>query len=202
MFGQYSRLIGHVAGVIGGVTADLKTADQNGAVYSPVPRAAQRRALDFIAEQVFMEPTWLIVPEIVERIAMNGPQRVQQIQAGMLNSLLSTARLNRMIEVQLTTPAAAYPVASYLDDVRTAVWGNPATTSRNPYRRALQRAHVTRLGALLNTETDASDVRPLARAQLVELRNRANAAAPADAVARAHLRDIVQRIDVLLDPRG
>jgi hypothetical protein len=198
---QWYRYVNHVAGVIGGVTADLKTADQAGAVYTPVPRADQERALRFIAAEVFVPPTWLLEPAILERISVGGPQRLQQRQAGMVNTLLSTQRLNRMIELGMSAAPNIYPVPDYLDDVTAAIWGNTATTSRDPYRRALHRAHVARLGTLLNSDDDGSDLRPLARAQLTSLRTRANAAAPADAVARAHLRDMVSRIDRLLDPR-
>jgi hypothetical protein len=197
--GQWFRYVNHVAAVIGGVTADLKTADQAGAVYSPVSRAAQERALQFIAEQVLEEPTWLLEPEILARIRTGGPQRLQQRQASMVGNLLSSTRLTRMAELEQTHPTLAYPVNDYLDDVRDAIWGNVAVTARNAYRRALHRAHVARLTQLLASDTDASDVRALARAQLVDLRARANAgAAQAAGVPRAHLRDIVERIDTEL----
>jgi hypothetical protein len=199
--GQWYRYVNHVAAIIGGVTADLKTADQAGAVFTPVPRSEQERALEFIARQVLEEPVWLLDPEIYSRIRIGGPQRLQQRQAGMVASLLSSARLTRMAELELTHPTVAWPVNAYLDDVRTAVWGNAAATARNAYRRALQRAHVAQLAALLNSEADASDVRALARAQLVDIRTRANAAAgQTTGVARAHLRDIVERIDEVLEP--
>jgi hypothetical protein len=203
---QYSRLVNHVAGVVGGVEADLKTADQNGAVFTPVGRARQRAAVQFIADQVFEAPTWLLDPQIVSLIGA-GPGAIQQRQAGMLNSLLSAPRLSRMLDLQLTARGTAYPVSELLDDVRAAVWRDAAVTARDPYRRALHRAHVARLEALLNESTGAvalSDVRPLARVQLTTLRNTATAARGRvgnDAVARAHLDDIIERIGVALDPR-
>ncbi|HEX6134359.1 MAG TPA: zinc-dependent metalloprotease [Longimicrobiales bacterium] len=203
LLGQWSRYVNHVAAVIGGVMADLKTADQSGAVFTPVPRAAQERALAFVAEQVFEEPTWLLEPAVLARISTGGPQVIQQRQAAMVNTLLSDARLRRLAAVELTDPAPAYPLAAYLADVRAAIWGSPGVTARNAYRRALQRAHVTRLAAMLNSETDSSDVRALARVQLTELRTAAgNAAAGATGVARAHLLDIVERISQALDPAG
>ena len=201
--GQWFRYVNHVAAVIGGVYADLKTADQAGAVFTPVPRAEQERALGFIEEQVLEEPLWLLEPEILSRISAGGPRRLQQRQASMVGSLLSSGRLGRMAELELTHPGAAYPVAEYLDDVRAAVWGSAVSTARNSYRRALHRAHVARLVALLESETDSSDVRALARAQLGSVRAAANAAAgQTTGVARAHLRDIVERVDQALDPAG
>jgi hypothetical protein len=199
--GQWYRYVNHVAAVIGGVHADLKTADQAGAVYTPASRAEQERALGFIAEQVLEEPVWILDQAVLDRIGTRGPQQLQQRQAAMVSNLLSSGRLGRMAELELTHPGRAWPVNAYLDDVRAAVWGNASTTARNPYRRALHRAHVARLAALLNSETDASDVRALARAQLVSVRAAANTAAgQAAGVARAHLRDIVERIDEALDP--
>ncbi|HEX2168265.1 MAG TPA: zinc-dependent metalloprotease [Longimicrobiales bacterium] len=200
--GQWSRYVNHVAGVIGGVYADLKTSDQAGAVFTPVPRAQQERALSFIAEQVLEEPLWILDADILERIGTPGPQQLQERQARMVSSLLSSSRLARMVQIELTHPAVAYPVAEYLDDVRSNVWGNAAVTARNAYRRALHRAHVGRLTELLNSEEDDSDVRALARAQLVSVRAAASAAAgQTNGVARAHLRDVVERIDQALDPR-
>src|SRR5690606_34181124 len=112
-----------------------------------------------------------------------------------------SGRLARMAELELTHAGVAYPVGEYLDDVRADVWGSAAVTARDAYRRALHRAHVARLVALLDSETDASDVRALARAQLVSVRAAANTAAgQTTGVVRAHLRDIVERIDAALEP--
>jgi hypothetical protein len=199
---SWGRYVNHVVGVIGGVYADLKTADQAGAVYAPVPRGEQKRALDFLVEQVFDAPTWLIDPDIMGRIAVNGPQRVQQRQASVVGSLLQAGRLARMIEIELMHPGVAYPVGAYLDDVLSGVWGDAAVTARDPYRRALQRAHVARLTALLAEEGDATDVPALARAQLSGLGTTVTAAAARtnDRVARAHLEDVAHRIEEALNP--
>ena len=200
--GQWARYVNHVAAVIGGVTADLKTADQAGAVYTPVSRAEQERALEFISAQVFIEPLWLLDDNVLARIRVAGPQRLQQRQAAMVASLLSSSRLARMTDIELTHPTSAWPVSAYLDAVRTEVWGNAAVTARNAYRRTLHRAHVARLATLVESETDASDVRALARAELVAVRAAASAAAgQTTGVARAHLRDIVERVDDVLEAR-
>jgi hypothetical protein len=224
MYGLYT---GHVTNIIGGVYADMKTTEQPGAVFTPVSRQKQKEALRFLAQNVFETPTWLLEPEILDRIATSGPQSVQQRQAAVLNSLLQTNRLGRMVDVELKNPGAGYPVAEFLGDLRNAVWQDAATTARDPYRRALQRAHVARLAALLTDppappagppgggqgggpgqqqpqfNVGASDLRGLARAQLVAIRADARAAAPraGNEVARAHLNDIAERIDRAIDPR-
>jgi hypothetical protein len=198
---SWVRYMGHVTGVIGGITADLKTADQAGLVYNAVHRDQQKRAVAFLSQNVFEAPTWLLDREIMGRIGGNGAQRIQQRQATVLNQMLDSARLVRMSEIELSQPTVAYSVSAYLDDVMGGVWGEAAATARDPYRRALQRAHVTRLTTLLRAGS-GTDVRALARAQLTSLRTAARAAATrtTDRVARAHLEDVGKLIDQALDP--
>ena len=224
MYGMY---VNHVANVIGGVYTDRKVSEQPGAVFTPVVKAKQKEALRFLAQNVFDAPTWLLEKEILDRIPAGGPQVVQQRQAAVLNTLLSTNRLGRMVEVDLETPGIGYPVMEFLTDLRVAVWQDAAVTARDPYRRALQRAHVARLAALLTDppaptgqgpggqgggqgqqqpqfNVGASDLRALARAQLTDIRANARAAASraSDSVARAHLLDVAERIDQALEPRN
>jgi len=226
--GMWGLYMNHVAQIIGGVEADLKTGDQPGAVYRPVSKAEQKRAVEFLSEQVFEAPVWMLEPEIVTRVGHNvaGSHQISQRQAQVLGNVLSTARLGRLADAEVVAPANAYPVREFLNDVKRGVWKDAATTARNPYRRALQREHIDRLAGMLSDAPAAggqaggpgrnqgparnrfdlpnSDVRALVRAQLRELRSEANAAASrtGDAVARAHLNDIVQRIDTALDPKS
>ncbi len=216
----------HVINVVGGVMTDRKTADQAGAVLTPVSRARQVEALRFIANNVFEAPTWLLEKEIVDRLQTSAPQAIQQRQASALNNLLSTSRLGRMAEVELESPGAGYPVVEFMNDVTAAVWQEASATARDPYRRALQRAHVGRLAALLEDppaptqqpgqggggqgqqgpppfNVGASDLRAIARAELTQVRAMARTAAArtSNEVARAHLLDIVERASAALDPK-
>jgi hypothetical protein len=147
----------------------------------------------------------------MERIAGGGPRSLQQHQAAVLNSLLALPRLGRMAELEIAG-GDIYPVREFLEDVRTALWRDAAVTARDPYRRALQRAHVNRLASLLNEPEGTSaaaaaarftaahsDVRPLARAQLSQNASTA-ASRTSDVTARAHLLDVVQRVDAALAP--
>jgi hypothetical protein len=218
--GMYATYIGHVTTIVGGMTADLKTSDQAGPVYRPVPRAKQKEAVQFLSDQVFEAPTWLLEQDVLRRIgpSAGGVSQIQSRQASVLRTMLNAARIGRLAEAQTLYPADAYPVREFLDDIRSGVWGDASTTARNPYRRALQREHIARLASLLNDAPAAtpagfgptrnrfdiatSDVRPLVRAQLTSLRNdaRARAGSTADATARAHFVDLVERIDRALDP--
>jgi hypothetical protein len=221
--GMYATYVGHVTTIVGGVNADLKTTEQAGPVYRVVPRATQRAAVQWLGAQVFEAPTWLLDKDVLRRIGPNagGVNQIQSRQASVLRTMLSAGRIGRLAEAEVLSPSEAYPVREFLDDIRSSVWQDMSVSARNPYRRALQREHIARLSALLNDAPAApgaapapapagrnrfdigtSDVRPLVRAQLVQLRAdaRTRAAGAADATARAHLNDIVERIDRALDP--
>ena len=208
LVGQWSRYVGHVAALPGGIYEDRKTADQPGAVYAGVARARQEAAVRFLAEEVFEAPTWLNEPAVIARVPGGGFEMVSRRQASVLGSLLDARRLGRLIELEATDPGDAYPLDAYLEDVRRAVWRDPAVTARDRYRRALQRAHLEELEALMSEQPSGgaapdvsrSDIQPLVRAQLREIEAAARAAAgrARDGVARAHLTDIAERVGEML----
>src|SRR5690606_40930941 len=57
---SYARYVGHVITMVGGVQRDAKSTDQAGPVYTPVTPANQRRAVEFLATQVFATPEWMV----------------------------------------------------------------------------------------------------------------------------------------------
>jgi hypothetical protein len=217
MWGTYMR---HVASVIGGVQVDPRTAQEPGAVYSPVPRAAQRRALDFLARNAIRTPAWLAPTSITRRTGGSG---LAGAQASVLAALLDARRLDRLAMSQEMDPAAAYAPADYLADLRRAVWGAPASDANV---RGLHRVYLDRLAALLAPtparpagegggegegppppllaplNVPRSDLPALARSELRAIRAQAQreaGAAPAG-VQRAHWADVAARIDEILDP--
>ncbi len=212
---QWQRYVGHVLTVVGGVNVDLKTADQPGAVFDGLPRQRQKDAMAWLAREVFEAPTWLNEPEILERVgpSRGGFARLSARQAGMLNRLLDPRRMGSLAELE-TTDDDPYPLMEFLDDTRSAVWGDISTVQTiDNYRRALQRAYLERMVYLM-TEQPASnqfqgqapsmsrsDIRPLVRAQLVDLRGDVERAADrvGDRVTWAHLQDVIVRIDDILE---
>jgi hypothetical protein len=212
---QWNRYVGHVLAVVGGVEVDLKTADQDGSVYNGVSRERQKEAMAWLTREVFEAPTWLNDPGILELIGPTngGLASLSRRQAGILNRLLDPRRMAILSELE-AMQVGEYPLVEFVDDVRDAVWGTlDQTAAIDGYRRALQRAHLERLEYLM-TEQPASnafqgaapdlsqsDVRPLVRAQLVDLKDDVERAARRiqHRVSRAHLQDIIVRIDAILE---
>ena len=218
MWGLYMR---HVASLIGGVYVDPRTATEVGAVYSPVPRERQERALAFLAENALRTPSWLAPVAITGRV---GPSSLVEAQSRVLGTLLDADRLGRLSRSREITASAGYPVADYLGGLRRAVWSDRAPDDN---LRALQRVYLDRLEALVNppaperggngeerreppsplvapVNVSRSDLPALAREELRAIRATAQtsaAAAPAG-VQRAHWADVAARVDAILDPRA
>ena len=214
--GQWNRYVGHVLTVVGGVHVDLKTADQTGTVYDAVPRERQKAAMAWLGREVFEAPIWLNEPGIIERIgpSTGGLRALQRRQATILNRLLDPRRMDILTEMEATQPDQAYPLIEFLDDVRLAVWGRIERSSAiNGYRRALQRAYIERMQTLMSEQPEGnsfrgpipdlsrSDIRPLIRAQLLDLRGKVVTAERRirHRVSAAHLADVIVRIDAALE---
>lgn len=230
--GMWAQYMGHVTGLIGGVYLDNKTADQSGAVFRVVPKARQKAALAFLAEHVLTSPDWLAPASILSRLGPpTGAASLVTRQANVVNALLNTARLGRLVESETLDGQQAWPVAEYLNDVRLAVWGTTASpVELDAGRRTMHRVYLERLEALIappppppppgaaaapggggptgpflgTPNVQRSDLPALARAQVRAIQQQARAAAlaaPAGSLARAHWQDIVDRADRILEPR-
>ena len=222
LLSQFSRYMGHVANNIGGVYEQYKTADQAGAVYTYVDKEHQKNALKFINAQLFQTPEWLIDPAIFERIEYSGSiERIRRLQERTLKTILSLGKMARMIENETMNGSDAYTLRSMTRDLRTGIWSELYTGRKiDTYRRNLQRAHMDRLAYLMTVEnqskrrgsdyvkstavnTSQSDIRAIVRVELKTLRNliSSSISKTSNGMNKIHLRDAVERINLILDPK-
>ncbi|MBO6881506.1 MAG: zinc-dependent metalloprotease [Winogradskyella sp.] len=216
---QFNRYMGHVSNNIGGVYEHYKTADQEGAVYTPVPKAHQKEAMEFVQNNLFDTPDWLIDKDIFDRIEFTGSvERVRALQARTLNNILSLGKMQRLTEAH-TFDSDAYSLPEMMKDLRQGVWSELRTGKRiDTYRRNLQRAHIDRLAYLMTAEnqsgrsrspyvkttpvnTSQSDIRAVVRAELKTLRSQLRSARGGDSMSRIHIADAIERINDILDPK-
>ncbi|MEO1654944.1 MAG: zinc-dependent metalloprotease, partial [Bacteroidota bacterium] len=109
VLGQWRRYMGHVTNNIGGIYQTLKTYDQEGNVYSHVPKAHQKEALKFLIDEAFKTPKWVLRDEILSNIEYAGAvERIRSSQAFVLNRLMDFGRLARMIENETMNGTEAY----------------------------------------------------------------------------------------------
>ena len=218
LLGQWNRYVGHVLTLVGGMYETLKTTDQDGPVYEPVPAVKQREAVEFLVAQVFQTPMWLNDRSILRLIEHAGAvDRIRGLQVRRLEQLLDPARMQRLIEMETLDGNGSYSLLEFLGDVRDGIWhelrrGEPIDT----YRRNLQRGYLERMHFLMTEEVEApespfvwrtpvdvsqSDIRAFVRGQLTELRRDVSRAAgrTSDRATRYHLEDVMVRIDRTLE---
>jgi hypothetical protein len=222
LLSQFNRYMGHVAANIGGVYEYYKTSDQKGAVYTHVTKAKQKEALQFVITELFETPTWLLDENIFSKTEFSGAiERVRGLQARTLNNVLDAGRMARMIENETLNGASkSYTLLAMMRDLRKGVWSEIYSgRSIDTYRRNLQRAHLDRLDYLLNEaknqkgansgyfkqsgiNINQSDVKSIARGELKRLQRDTKAASrKGNTITRYHLQDVVDRIDLILDPK-
>ncbi len=222
---QYARYMGHVLKNVGGIYETPKSVEQAGDVYAPTPVNLQKDAIAFLQKQLYETPTWLLDKNILNKFSNPVTNDlVANVQVGNLNSMLSAARLNRLVlSANRFGTANTYAVEDMLTDLKKGIWSELA--SKKPIdnmRRNLQKAYVEDLIKLIlpptGTATTSSssslmsafspnvqltDVTSIVRAHLTSLRNEIVAAIPgtSDKLSKYHLQDVAQRIKQALEPK-
>lgn len=222
VLGQYNRYMGHVAANIGGVYEYYKTYDQDGAVYTHVDTEHQENAMQFLHDQLFTTPEWLIDQEIFNKIEFDGNiERIRNYQVRSLNNLLDFGRMARIMENEEINGDEAYSLLDMMGDLRKGIFSEISRGQTiDRYRRNLQRAYIDRMEYLMTEEQPEipsrmrawssrsdvnvaqSDIRPVVRGELKtlerQIRNGINRTG--DTLTRYHLQDALERIDLILNP--
>lgn len=220
---QYNRYMGHVTANIGGVYEIYKTYDQEGAVYTHVAVDRQKEALTFLQEELFETPQWLIDESIFDKVESAGSvERIRSFQTRTLNNLLDFGRVARMLENEALNGTEAYSTMEMMADLRNGLFSELRSSRKiDIYRRNLQRAYVERLETLMtkeqpslssafarfssrtNIDVSQSDIRAIVRQELKDLKRtlQNNTGRMSDKISRIHLIDLVERIDLILDPK-
>lgn len=221
VIGQMSRYMGHVRSNVGGVYETFKTYDQDGVVYEFVDKDKQKEAVDFLHQNLFQTPTWLLDQNILQRIQSAGAvDRIRRAQVSSLNNLLDPSRLARLIEAEAMLGASTYRMTDLFNDLRNGIWSElKRGTSVDTYRRNLQRAYIERLEYLMTKEqtpvngafrnfvgftrvdVSQSDIRAVVRADLAKLQDELEKGAKraSNDMTKYHFEDALARINILLD---
>ncbi len=219
IFNQFNRYMGHVTSNIGGVYKYNKTYEQDGAVYTHVNKNHQKNSMNFLHQQLFTTPYWMLDQNIINKIKPAGSiEKIRAMQVRGLNNLLSFDRLARVIENETLNGINAYPLMEMMNDITVGLW-KEVKEGKTPdtYRRNLQRAHIERLAYLLheeqkltdyqrqsggttNVNVSQSDIRAASRSELNKLYKLINLKRKTSkGKGKAHLEDAKSRISLLLD---
>jgi hypothetical protein len=224
---QWTTELLHVTTEVGGTLAQEKHVGQEGARFTPLPRARQKNAVKFLVDNAFATPTYFLRDDILRKIEVEGTlRRINGAQASVLGALFNDRRMERMVEFPALakSSADAYPLSEMLADVRQGIWMElgASRVTIDPFRRELQRSWLTiarnklnppplnlppgfppQFAQLVGPARVTSDVRSLFRSELRTVQTEARAAIPraTNRETRAHLEDIRDQIEQLLNPR-
>jgi hypothetical protein len=224
VIGQWATEANHVTRIVGGLNRQEKAVSQRGPVWTPVPKARQREAMQFLNDEVFTTPQYLIDPSILRKIESDGNiNRVANAQARALSSLVSNTRLQRMVEYEALAenPAEVYTLGEMLTDLRRGLWkeiydGKPV----DAYRRRLQSVYLEAMASKIKPPaqpsgqanplaalagggaTSTRDFRGLLKDEMRVLDRELETAIArtTDRTTRAHLADARDQIREMLEP--
>ncbi|WP_346014372.1 zinc-dependent metalloprotease [Rubrivivax gelatinosus] len=188
----------------------------------PLPAATQRQALALLMREVLGAEGLTLSPALQRRLAPDYldrgdygtptdfalPQRLLELQRGVLATLMSDAFAGRVLDAaaKVDRPQDAFGLPELQAQLLQQVWselaaGKPITAPR----RELQREHASRLAAALLQPPSRADARALQRSQAQTLLARLDQAlahpAKRDAQTRAHLQDSAQTLRQALRAR-
>ncbi|MDR0507031.1 MAG: zinc-dependent metalloprotease [Dysgonamonadaceae bacterium] len=205
--GQFSLYAGHVAKNVAGIYRTPVVVEQETNSLEYVPASRQREAVQFLNENVFKTPSWLISKPLIEKAAVDPVSVIGSIQRRTLERLISKNTFDKLARNE-AFDASAYTSDQLFKDLKKGVWGELTNgASIDIYRRNLQRNYVQALINILNpknetTSTSMSDAGAIARAQLLDLQKALKAAtASSSGIKRDHLTDLQAQIERALNPK-
>ncbi len=215
---QLGRYMGHVTKNIGGITTTPKTREEEGTVVEFVSADKQREAMKFLQQQLFTTPKWLLDKKIFDLTGAGDMSTIIALQTPILNRLLNSATIDKLIQFEAYDPSKAYTPADLFAGLKNGIWGELRTAGAiDTYRRNLQKIYVEKLIALLPAATSVpanppmqgtgisktNDALSVVKGQVRELIAEIKAAIPAtkDRQTKLHLQDVYDRLVNSLDSK-
>ena len=227
--GQWATEMGHVARIIGAEYKQEKMVGQKGAVWRNVEPKRQKDALQFLLDNAYTTPTWLLDENILRKIEASGSlNRVGAAQARSLSSVVANDRLERMLEQEALAKSKSevYPLGDMLSDLRHGLWKEIETGAPiDAFRRRLQRVYLEQMANKINppaapagagagggggggrgggaAPVSTADFRPILKSEMRALDADLAAAIgkTSDRMSKAHLEDARDQIKKMLEPK-
>lgn len=203
LWAQWSREMGHVVNVIGGVEqVNLFYGDADKRFFPNKPEY-QRRALDYLLNQAFRLGDFMVKQNILDRISAEGvADKVIGAQRQLLTSLVSTARINRISSIANRGGEDVFLPEELFESLRSGLFSEFVEgDSVGLYRRNLQRFYIDHLKGFIVDPATNSDLPALARAELMSLMGIIGASVYEEMpLQSAHQADLLERIRRALYP--
>lgn len=211
---------------VGGVT-EARTLGGRGEQYSRISKEKQKAAVKFIIDNGFTTSKKMMDPAILNNLQYsNVASGLMSFQRSLLTQLLSSGRLNRLLDAEVMEGEKAYAIAELVSDVQYGVWAELKSDAPkiDPLRRNLQRTFVDTLKAEFETPAPSGglltigrrgnlvfddgpsrnmELRAVARVALKDLLKQINDVLPKvkDATTKLHLQDLASDIELVFEKK-
>jgi hypothetical protein len=223
---QFTRYMGHVSKNIGGIETTPSTVEQSKIVYEYVAKSKQQEAVNFLQQQLFTTPKWLLDKKLFSYAGVGNMATISGIQNNVLNYIISNNTINKLLQFEAYNPSGAYTVSELFSDLKKGIWSELQThQSIDIYRRNLQKIYAQKLidfiqpadktaspsspspRMQISTDADANpfnDGLSIVKGQIKDLIAEIRRALPfiKDSNSRLHLEDVMDRLKVALDPKS
>ncbi len=170
MIGVYRRYIYHVLNMVGGVKETRMLKGQKATPYQNVGEEEEKRALAFLAQELWTSPQWLLSESLLSKVQpLNGLDRIEKLQKAALYRLLSIKKLNNILASQETLPVKPLSVEQLLLVLHNSIiekQNNPDLLERN-----LQKNLIVHLQSLVVDEETNPEIQGLIWDELETLKN-------------------------------
>ena len=159
----------------------------------------------WLQENAFKTQKWLLDENILANIDESGyTNRILRLQNRQLYALLSTSKLERMIDAEILDDKT-YTALEMIRNLRSGIFSE-ANYTRNVdvFRRGLQKSLIDRMGSLLNSkESKSADINSIIRGELEALNFQLSIATnrSVNRMTKYHYRDCLSKIKNVLNPK-
>lgn len=160
---QFKQYIEHVCTNIGGVYQDNVTFEMNAPVYREVPSGMQEKAIQFLCENIFKTPDWLIDSTVISNLDnRGGVETIKRLQTDILKKLFSKNRVSNL------SSGREYPLESMVNVLNNHIFNSAES---DLFTRNLQKIYIKTLCETAKTfKEDTSDISPILSSYLGKLK--------------------------------
>jgi hypothetical protein len=144
---QYQQYLVHVVTNIFGIYETIKNVNQFGPIYQPISRETQQQALDFLNEQFFTTPKWLLDTTIMNRTGETPLGVIGMIQDKIFLQLFFPPNIQQMISRgEAMYGKKVMNFVEIMDQLDRYIWSELKTNKPiDIFRRSLQKMYVKNL---------------------------------------------------------
>lgn len=181
---QYKRYIGHAIHNIAGVYVTKQAPSQQGTIYIPEDKERCKEALNFLKDNVFTCPEWLISEPYVKMLDRNPENFIRPIAEMTIAGITAINVFSTLYNY--SEDSNVYQLTDYINDIIDLTFNNTKNPSK--WEMYIQRQTMIKVSKNLKTASDG-EIRPFYRLMLEKISKKISHAGKSE-ITKAHFKDL------------